>query len=55
MLSCYQKMYAIICGAASDAIDVLTDTADTTQAISILQKALWMAEELYIEGTEKRE
>ncbi len=43
----YPKMYAILCAAASDAIDRM-DEEDTPAAKGILQEALTRAEELYI-------
>ena len=48
VLECYQKMYAILCFAASEAIDVLQEGKDNSLAVRILQNALWEAEELYI-------
>lgn len=48
VLECYQKMYAILCVAASEAIDVLQEGKDNSLAARILQNALWEAEELYI-------
>ncbi len=48
VLECYQKMYAILCFAASEAIDVLQEGKDNSLAARILQNALWEAEELYI-------
>lgn len=45
----YSKMYAILCAAASDAVDALEqgkEGADTAR--SILLRALEQAEELYI-------
>ena len=46
----YQKMYYILCDAASKAID-----APPEQAKQILQKALDQAEELYIQTAEDEE
>ncbi len=43
----YQKMYAILCAAASDALDALAQK-DTFTATEKLQAALLEAEELYI-------
>lgn len=48
VLECYQKMYAILCVATSEAIDVLQEGKDNSLAARILQNALWEAEELYI-------
>lgn len=44
----YQKMYYILCHAASDALDKLPETKDTQKARQILQRALLEAEEVYI-------
>lgn len=46
----YQKMYAIVCAAASDAIDLLPDTPQTAPAKAKLQAALAAAEEIYLEA-----
>ena len=43
----YPKMYALLCAAASEALDRLEEE-ETQQAASVLQKALLEAEELYI-------
>lgn len=43
----YRKMYAILCAAASEALDLL-ETGHTEQAAALLQNALLRAEELYI-------
>lgn len=48
----YQKMYYILCHAASDALDKLPETKDTQEAQQILQTALLEAEELYIMSEE---
>ena len=55
MLSCYQKMYAIVCSAASEAVDILEESQNTIYAAAILQKALREAEELYICKDERTE
>lgn len=47
----YEKMYALLCGACSDAIDVL-DGNDPCRARDLLQAALLEAEELYIQHAE---
>ncbi len=48
----YQKMYAIVCGAASDAIDVLRSSENILQAQVLLENALLQAEELYVNAGE---
>ena len=48
----YQKMYAILCGAMSDAIDLLEPLVGTQQAIALMQDALDQAEELYLSETD---
>lgn len=45
----YAKMYAILCGAISDALDVLPLSVQTLHAKLILEKALRDAEILYID------
>lgn len=47
-LQLYQKMYAIVCGAASDAIDMLSTQNGILQARLTLEQALQRAEELYL-------
>ena len=47
-LQLYQKMYATLCGAASDAIDLLSTPNGTLQAKLTLTLALQQAEELYL-------
>lgn len=44
----YQKMYAIVCGAVSDAIDLLPDAPECERARLALTRALEQAEELYL-------
>ena len=48
----YQKMYAIVCGAASDAVDLLSTPGGILQAKTLLEKALLSAEELYLSASE---
>lgn len=45
----YQKMYALLCGAVSDALDLLED-GNAFAAMTLLRAALTQAEELYIGG-----
>ena len=44
----YWKLYAILCGAASDAIDLLSAPNGHLQAKTILEKALQTTEDLYV-------
>ncbi len=44
----YKKMYAILCGAVSDAIDLLQPLPNSEEVRHLLQEALWQVEELYI-------
>ncbi len=44
----YQRMYAILCAAASEALDALPDTADNAEGRLLLQTALFQAEDIYI-------
>lgn len=43
----YQRMYAILCAAASEALDALPEAPETAEAVRILLSALERAEELY--------
>ena len=44
----YEKMYAVLCAAASDALDMLPETAENTAGRKSLQTVLEKAEEIYI-------
>ena len=46
------KMYAIMCAAASEALDVLPNTTENIHGRKILQHALGKAENLYIQDGE---
>ncbi len=48
----YQKMYYILCGAASTALDRLPDGQENESVRVLLQTALHEAEELYIESAD---
>ena len=50
----YPKMYAILCAAASEAIDLIA-AGSTAQAAEELQRALLTAEELYVKAAEDLE
>lgn len=43
-----EKMYAIVCGAASDAIDLMQEDK-VQEAINLLGEMLQRAEDLYLE------
>lgn len=45
----YEKMYAILCGAASDALDLL-ESGQEQDAITLLGEVLLKAEDMYVEG-----
>lgn len=51
----YKKMYAILCAAASEALDALPDTAENAKGRALLQEALLRAEEMYISQAEDSE
>ena len=53
-LECYQKMYALLCGAASDAVDLLEKPENALQAKCLLEQALLNAEELYVTWEDSR-
>ena len=44
----YKKMYALMCSAASEALDLLPETEETRPGRDMLQAALLQAEEMYI-------
>ena len=48
----YQRMYAILCAAASDALDRLSEIEANAEARELLQEALDKAEELYIQSSD---
>ncbi len=47
----YEKMYAVLCGACSEAIDAL-ERQSPEEARTILQDALLQAEEMFVSDTE---
>ena len=49
----YWKMYAILCGAVSDAIEALQDPTNSLYARSMLEQAILRTEELYISHEEE--
>ena len=54
-LECYRKMYALLCGAASDAVDLLEEPENSLQAKYLLEQALLTAEELYVTWEEQNQ
>ena len=48
----YQKMYAIVWAATSDAIDLLRTRENILQAQTLLESALLRAEEMYLDAEE---
>lgn len=44
----YQKMYAILCGKISDALDMLPPTTENLPAIRLLECALGTTEDIYL-------
>ena len=44
----YERMYHFMCRAASGALDMLPETKDNAAGRTLLQFALYVAEELYI-------
>lgn len=44
----HRQMYAILCKAASDALDLLPETEENRAARALLQDALLEAEEIYL-------
>ena len=51
----YEKMYHILCRAASGALDMLPDTKENAGGRILLQFALYVAEELYIRDSGEEE
>ena len=49
----YQKMYCILCSAASQALDSLPDTEENRKGRSLLQEALLEAEDVYTAAGEE--
>lgn len=49
-LANYETMYAIVCSAASEAIDAI-DAGKSENARQLLKTALLIAEDLYIQDT----
>ena len=50
----YPKLYAILCGAASEAIDLI-ESGRAEKAAFMLKKALLECEELYVSAEEQRD
>ena len=48
----YAKMYAILCGYVSDALDAMDSGATSVEIRFILEKALLQCEDMYIAGTD---
>ena len=48
----YPKMYAILCAAASEAIDLIAGRKQD-EAVNLLQSALLTAEDLYISAEDE--
>ena len=51
-LHLYPKLYAILCGAVSDAIDLLATPSGSLQAKLLLENALQTTEDLYINASD---
>lgn len=47
----YQRMYSTLCGAVSDAIDLLADDPGAAVARRLLEQAMQHAEEIYLNTT----
>ena len=48
----WKKMYAILCGGISEALDALPETPENAWARALLERALEEAEELYLSAGE---
>lgn len=51
-ISDYQRMYATVCAAASEAIDLLSTEGGVLRAKLLLEKALSEAEEIYLNNSD---
>lgn len=51
----YRKMYAKLCVAVSEAIDLLQESGQGLYVSEELKKALWDAEELYLQYDENQD
>ena len=51
----YQRMYALLCTAASQALDMLPATEENSAGREVLQQALYEAEEMYVSAEEGHE
>lgn len=47
-LECYRKMYALLCAASSQVIDLLEEQNNILRAKCLLEQAVLDAEELYL-------
>lgn len=48
----YQKLYAILCGAISDALDLLPPLPENAKGLALLENAILETEAQYIESAE---
>ena len=51
-ISDYQRMYATVCSAAAEAIDLLSTEGGILRAKLLLEKALLDAEEIYLNNSD---
>ena len=49
----HKKMYAILCRAVSDALDILPYLSENLKVRLLLEKALLEAEEIFIDDSEE--
>lgn len=47
----YEKMYAVLCGAIDDALDMLEKVPDAQNTAELLQAALLKAENMFVESS----
>ena len=47
----YEKMYAVLCGAIDDALDMLEKVPDAQNTAEFLQTALLKAENMFVESS----
>lgn len=49
----YKRMYAMMCGAVSDVLDILPDREENSSARVLLQRAMLQSERIYIDTVEE--
>ena len=50
----YQKMYGVLCGAISDAVDALQEPTNAEHVRTMLVTAMLKTEEMYVSAEEEK-